>query len=86
MTTTKLDTAYSAFIMNVVPLLSGMSSQELDWLLDDITKRMYSEIDWAKESEIFSEARKESEWERNQMLRDDAMEDPEIASEDTADL
>jgi hypothetical protein len=45
MATTKLDTAYCTFIMEVVPLFKGMSSQELDELLDDITKKMYSEID-----------------------------------------
>jgi len=53
MTTTKRDTAYSAFIMEVSPKLTGMSSQELTDVLSDITKKMYSEIDWAKESEIY---------------------------------
>lgn len=82
MATTKLDKAYSVFIMEVVPLLSGMYSQELTSLLNDITKRMDSEIDWALESELYSEARKESEWERNQMLRDDAEEEPQQIGED----
>lgn len=57
MATTKRDTAYSAFIMKVTPKLTGMSSQELIDLLSDITKRMDFEIEWAKESEIYSEAR-----------------------------
>jgi len=79
MSTTKLDTAYWCFIMEVVPLLKDMSSSELTDLLSDINKRIDSDIEWAKESELYrNTAKEESERDFMDEMRSDIQEEKEI--------
>ena len=51
MATTKLDTAYSEFIVSVIPLCDQMNKDELIDLLADITKKLYSMIDGKEETQ-----------------------------------
>lgn len=93
MATTRLDTAYSAFITNVVPLLSWMYQNELTDFLKDITKRMDSEIDWAKESEIYQEVidknnrdKEETQIDFMDEMRSDAEEERGVIDDDDGNL
>ena len=51
MATTKLDTAYSEFIVSVIPLCDQMNKDEIIELLADITKKLDSMIDGKEETQ-----------------------------------
>ena len=67
MATTKLDTAYSEFIVSVIPLCDQMNKDELIDLLADITKKLDSMIDGKEETQrdFMDEMRSDMEEEKD---------------------
>ena len=72
MATTKLDITYSAFISNVIPLMSQMNKDELEDLLFDITAKIYTEIDRAEETKKdFMDEQRSDNTEEKEVYDDD---------------
>jgi hypothetical protein len=75
MSTTKLDIAYSEFIMSVVPLLDQMDKEALIDLQSDINAKLEAMIDGAIETEN----------DRMDEMRSDAQEEIDDEQENTGD-